>query len=199
MNGRLETVRKQAQDQLQVRLRPFKFIYKKRGDIQVSERRIEGGISQLEQCMIDRFNEMADVSRCTGLKHEIVPVFYPFYVRRKLHVDWMKIMSPSETCWVISHGGFRTLVVRIMEVHCSWRKINFPVVRWMHTNVMSIQERTVRLIDKANRGGRVLVPSKLGIVIIPIVFSTRESYRVLLTIGSMFLWLSSTIPNRTAP
>lgn len=57
----------------------------------------------------------------------------------------------------------------------------------MHTNVMSIQERTVRLIDKANRGGRVLVPSKLGIVIIPIVFSTRESYRVLLTIGSMFL------------
>ena len=52
---------------------------------------------------------------------------------------------------------------------------------------MSIQERTVRLIDKANRGSRILVPSKLGIVIIPIVFSTRESYPVLLTIGSMFL------------
>lgn len=107
MNGRLEIVWKQSQDQLHVRLWPFKFIDRKRGDIQVSERRIEGGISQLEQCMIDRFNEMADMSRCTGLKHEIVPVFYPFYVRRKLYVDWMKMMSPSETCWVIPRSGFR--------------------------------------------------------------------------------------------
>ena len=99
----LEIIRKQAQNQLQVRLWPFKFITEKLGDIQVSERRIERRISQFEQSVIDRLNEMADMTRCAGLKNEIAAIFYPVDVLRKLCVHWTKNMSPSETYGITSH------------------------------------------------------------------------------------------------
>ena len=94
MKSGLETLRKQAQHQLQIRLRPFIFTQHKLGKIQIGARRIEGRVPKFEQSLIDGFHKMSDVVGCVGVKHIIGAILDPLCIHRKLIIHCMNFVRP---------------------------------------------------------------------------------------------------------
>ena len=164
--------RKQVDQQSQVHFRPLKRRLLEVGKVPVGERRIDGGISQLHEKLIDRLCEMTDVTIDERLGNEVVSIFDPQSFGGHFLQNSSEFVAPSKDYLIDDHNA-TLLMIDAKIVHFSLAEQD-PFSLPVETNVVRIDKETIRSVKRGECDRRIRTFMEGRVVVASFAFATVQ-------------------------